>query len=101
MIKGHVAIQAEGCKGCAFCVEFRPTRVLAFAPTFNAKGYHPPHVVAADKCNGCYRGASGGEVSGPGGARESGAGRSRVRHYWFVKVLCVSSTIGIMNDRIE
>jgi 2-oxoglutarate ferredoxin oxidoreductase subunit delta len=39
MAKGYVSINVERCKGCAFC--------------FNSKGYHPPHVVAPDKCSGC------------------------------------------------
>ena len=53
MGKGFVAITVERCKGCAFCVEFCPTHVLALSSAFNSKGYHPPHVVAADKCSGC------------------------------------------------
>jgi len=51
--KGFVAINVERCKGCAFCVEFCPTHVLALSSAFNSKGYHPPHVVASDKCSGC------------------------------------------------
>jgi 2-oxoglutarate ferredoxin oxidoreductase subunit delta len=27
--------------------------VLPLSSAFNAKGYHPPHLVAADKCSGC------------------------------------------------
>jgi len=53
MPKGQVAIVAERCKGCGFCVEFCPTKVLALSPAYNAKGYHPPEVVAAEKCSGC------------------------------------------------
>jgi 2-oxoglutarate ferredoxin oxidoreductase subunit delta len=26
---------------------------LALSSAFNAKGYHPPHVVHPDKCSGC------------------------------------------------
>src|ERR1035437_483357 len=51
--KGFVAITAERCKGCGFCVEFCPTRVLALSSAFNSKGYHPPHVLSAEKCSGC------------------------------------------------
>jgi 2-oxoglutarate ferredoxin oxidoreductase subunit delta len=51
--KGFVAITAERCKGCGFCVEFCPTRVLALSSAFNSKGYHPPHIVSAEKCSGC------------------------------------------------
>lgn len=53
MAKGKVKILAERCKGCAFCVEFCPTKVLALSPEYNAKGYHPPQVVDIEKCSGC------------------------------------------------
>jgi 2-oxoglutarate ferredoxin oxidoreductase subunit delta len=53
MPKGTVAITAERCKGCGFCVEFCPTHVLELSSAFNAKGYHPPHMVAPEKCSGC------------------------------------------------
>ena len=51
--RGKVFISPERCKGCAYCVEFCPTHVLALAEKFNQKGYHPPEVVDADACNGC------------------------------------------------
>ena len=50
---GSLVITVERCKGCGFCVEFCPTHVLALSFAFNAKGYHPPHTVAFDKCSGC------------------------------------------------
>lgn len=53
MAKGYVSINVERCKGCAFCVEFCPTKVLALSSAFNSRGYHPPHVIAAEKCSGC------------------------------------------------
>ncbi len=43
----------ERCKACGFCVEFCPTKVLALSSAFNSKGYHPPHLVAPEKCSGC------------------------------------------------
>jgi 2-oxoglutarate ferredoxin oxidoreductase subunit delta len=51
--KGRVSIVVERCKACGFCVEFCPTKVLALSSAFNSKGYHPPHVIAPDKCSGC------------------------------------------------
>lgn len=51
--KGHVTITIARCKGCGFCVEFCPTKVLALSSAFNAKGYHPPYVARPEKCSGC------------------------------------------------
>jgi 2-oxoglutarate ferredoxin oxidoreductase subunit delta len=53
MAKGVVSITAERCKGCGFCVEFCPTKVLALSSAFNSKGYHPPYVAEPQKCSGC------------------------------------------------
>ncbi|HBY63012.1 MAG TPA: 4Fe-4S ferredoxin [Solibacterales bacterium] len=53
MPKGQVTITAERCKGCGFCVELCPTKVLALSSAFNVKGYHPPYVVQPEKCSGC------------------------------------------------
>jgi 2-oxoglutarate ferredoxin oxidoreductase subunit delta len=53
MAKGFVAITVERCKGCGFCVEFCPTKVLSLSSAYNSKGYHPPNVVDAEKCSGC------------------------------------------------
>ncbi|MCZ2156737.1 MAG: 4Fe-4S binding protein [Bryobacterales bacterium] len=53
MAKGTISLRTERCKGCAFCVEFCPPRVLGLSATFNAKGYHVPELVDPDKCTGC------------------------------------------------
>jgi 2-oxoglutarate ferredoxin oxidoreductase subunit delta len=51
--KGFVVVNSERCKGCGFCVEFCPTKVLALSSAFNSKGYHAPYMVSAEKCSGC------------------------------------------------
>lgn len=53
MARGSVAVRMERCKGCAFCVEFCPPRVLALSASFNAKGYHVPELIDPAKCTGC------------------------------------------------
>jgi 2-oxoglutarate ferredoxin oxidoreductase subunit delta len=53
MAKGFVSILVERCKGCGFCVEFCPTKVLGLSSAFNRKGYHPNHELNGDKCSGC------------------------------------------------
>ena len=50
---GSVVINAERCKGCGFCVEFCPPRVLALSEQYNSKGYHTPVLVEPDGCTGC------------------------------------------------
>ena len=52
-VRGLVSINTERCKGCGYCVEFCPTRVLVMSSKFNAKGYHYPDVAAPEKCTGC------------------------------------------------
>ena len=51
--RGTVSINQDRCKGCGYCVEFCPLGVLAMSSKFNAKGYHYPEVVAAEKCAAC------------------------------------------------
>ena len=50
---GEVLILADRCKGCGFCVEYCPRKVLAISDEFNRKGYHPPKVVKRDECVNC------------------------------------------------
>ena len=51
--KGRVCFLWERCKGCGFCIEFCPTKVLGFSKEYNEKGYHFPVAVSPDKCIGC------------------------------------------------
>jgi 2-oxoglutarate ferredoxin oxidoreductase subunit delta len=51
--QGTVYIDWDRCKGCGFCVEFCPTKVLALSEEFNAHGYHPPYLLPDRTCTGC------------------------------------------------
>jgi len=51
--KGRVSIIPERCKGCGFCIQFCPRKILAFSRDFNSKGYHSPVIVDPEKCSGC------------------------------------------------
>ena len=44
----------DWCKGCGFCVEFCPKKVLVLSDRFNSKGFHPPEAVKPDDCTGCH-----------------------------------------------
>ncbi len=50
VVEGEIHIIEDRCKGCSFCIEFCPNGVLQVSTEFNKKGYHPPVVVAPDKC---------------------------------------------------
>ncbi len=52
--RGEVHILEDRCKGCSYCVEFCPRKVLALSDRFNVKGYHPPDIVAPESCTACH-----------------------------------------------
>jgi 2-oxoglutarate ferredoxin oxidoreductase subunit delta len=51
--RGEVHIIEERCKGCGYCIEYCPRKVLQFSVKFNAKGYHPPEV-KSEACLNCH-----------------------------------------------
>ena len=51
--KGKLAFIKDRCKGCGFCIEFCPKKVLEFSSETNAKGYRIPQPVRADQCILC------------------------------------------------
>ena len=52
-VRGTIYVNALRCKGCGFCIQFCPPRVLEFTPGFNPQGYHFPHLAKPDGCTGC------------------------------------------------
>ena len=51
--RGRIYIIDDRCKGCAYCVEFCPKKVLVMSDKFNVKGYHPPEVAYPERCVAC------------------------------------------------
>ena len=51
--KGKIRIIEARCKGCKFCIEFCPRKVLEQSLTYNEKGYHPPVVARQEDCIAC------------------------------------------------
>ena len=50
---GIVHVLEERCKGCGFCVEFCPQKVLVMSTQTNSKGYHPPVITDDSHCVNC------------------------------------------------
>jgi 2-oxoglutarate ferredoxin oxidoreductase subunit delta len=50
---GRVFINRNRCKGCGFCIEFCPPKVLVFTASYNDHGYHPPELRNGGGCTGC------------------------------------------------
>jgi 2-oxoglutarate ferredoxin oxidoreductase subunit delta len=51
--RGEVFIDRDRCKGCGFCIEFCPPKVLETSREYNSHGYHPPVLVNEAGCTGC------------------------------------------------
>ena len=51
--KAQIHIITDQCKGCGFCIQFCPKKVLEESEEINARGVHPPKVVDEDKCIMC------------------------------------------------
>ncbi len=49
---GRVEVRVDECKGCGFCIEQCPPKVLAFSSSINRMGYHPASYLG-DGCTGC------------------------------------------------
>ena len=51
--RGEVFINNDRCKGCGFCIEFCPPKVLVTSEKYNRHGYHPPALANETGCTGC------------------------------------------------
>ena len=49
----RVVIEADYCKGCLFCIEVCPKKVLGSTAAVNAKGYQYAVVLNPDDCISC------------------------------------------------
>ena len=49
----EIHIIKDQCKGCGFCIEFCPKKVLEESQEINARGVHPPKIVDESKCIIC------------------------------------------------
>jgi len=51
--RGTVNVLEDRCKGCWYCVEYCPTKVLQVSDKLNEKGYHPPVLVEEEPVKVC------------------------------------------------
>ncbi|MGC9009752.1 MAG: 4Fe-4S dicluster domain-containing protein [Sulfolobales archaeon] len=52
---GRLRVEPELCKGCGFCIEFCPRKILDFSEEVNSRGYHYPIIKKGmeDLCAAC------------------------------------------------
>jgi 2-oxoglutarate ferredoxin oxidoreductase subunit delta len=51
--KGEIHIIKDRCKGCGYCIEYCPRKVLEESEEINKRGVHPPQVADESKCVVC------------------------------------------------
>jgi 2-oxoglutarate ferredoxin oxidoreductase subunit delta len=51
--RGEATIFEERCKGCGFCIEFCPRKVLVQSNKYNSVGYHPPTLAEEEPLKVC------------------------------------------------
>jgi len=51
--RGTVRLIPDRCKGCGFCVEFCPKKILSMSARTNPKGYHLPEIDEDSHCPNC------------------------------------------------
>jgi 2-oxoglutarate ferredoxin oxidoreductase subunit delta len=51
--KAEVHLIKDQCRGCNYCIQFCPGKVLEESQEINARGVHPPQIVDESKCFVC------------------------------------------------
>ena len=52
-LQAEIHILTDQCKGCGYCVEFCPKKVLEKSKTLNKKGVYPQEAKYPDECVVC------------------------------------------------
>ena len=53
LVEAEIHLLKDECKGCSYCIEFCPRKVLEESEEINARGVHPPKIVDESKCMMC------------------------------------------------
>ena len=51
--RAEIHLVKDQCKGCGYCIEYCPRKVLEESDEINARGVHPPRAVDESKCIMC------------------------------------------------
>lgn len=51
--QASIHLLIDQCKGCGFCIQYCPKKVLEESQEINARGVHPPKIVDESKCVLC------------------------------------------------
>lgn len=51
--QAQIYLIKDQCKGCGFCIQFCPKKVLEESQEINARGVHPPKIADESKCIIC------------------------------------------------
>jgi len=51
--RAEIHLIKDECKGCGYCIQFCPMKLLEESPEINARGVHPPRIVDESKCTIC------------------------------------------------
>lgn len=53
LAKAEIHLLKDQCKGCGYCIEFCPKKVLEESDEINARGVRPPRILDESKCVLC------------------------------------------------
>lgn len=53
MNKGKIEINIEMCKGCGYCIQVCPKKILDLSEQINSRGLHFATVTREEECIGC------------------------------------------------
>jgi len=52
-MKGQIKIDIERCKGCSYCVDACPVKILKMSEKTNTHSYQYAEMIDMNKCTGC------------------------------------------------
>ncbi len=52
-MRGRIEIDREACKGCGYCVDACPLRIIVMTKQFNKAGYFIATPDRIEQCTGC------------------------------------------------